>query len=194
MDNCRFNIRNVFGSTPQAVVNASFACTMNGGEINVYNGSSPTVNTNLITKGVFIKGHDVDTSGNLGLAGGSTYIALGTTGVTQSSPSGLSIAAYTGNNAAAASPPNSPFSYLRSDGMVQLAGSFTTGTTVAAGTAVGNINALHRPDREVDATVYIAGTLAYARVLPSGDIYFGIPISVGQLANIDGISFKRLNT
>jgi hypothetical protein len=196
MDNCRFNIHNVFGSTPQPVVNASFACTMNGGEINIYNGSSASTNTNLITKGTIIKGHDVDTSGNLGLAGGSTYLAIGTAGVSMSSPVGLAIAPYSGNNSAGGSSPNSPLSYLRADGMVQLAGSFTpvSASPILAGTAVGNVNAAHRPDREVDATVYVAGTLAYARVLPTGDVYFCITVNTGQLPTIDAISYKKTNT
>ena len=166
---------------------------MNGGDINVYSGGSVTSNTNLKTYGTLILGHNIDLSGSLGLGGGSKYLALGSAGTTISAPSGQAITPYAGNNSAAASSPNLPSSYLTSDGFVRLSGSFTTASTIAAGTAVGNIVVAHRPNREVDGIVYVAGTIAYCRVLTTGDVYFGMAVTSGQLANIDGFSYKLTN-
>ena len=195
LTNCVFNIHNIYGSSVQPVFNAGFACNMYGGEIHVYPGGSVTANSNLTTFGTIIRGHNVDLSGALGLASGSTYLATGSTGISVSPPAGLSIPPNTSNNATASSSPNVPTSYLRSDGFVQLSGSFTPNgaTTIAAGTQVGVVALAHRPNREVDGTVYIAGTTAYCRVLTTGGIYFGAPVTAGQLANIDGFTYKLNN-
>jgi hypothetical protein len=193
MNNCKWNVHHMNGSTARAMFICSFATTMNGGEINVYAGGSVTSNSNLITYGTLIKGHNIDLSGSLGLGGGSKYLALGTAGVTINPPTGLAITPYPGNNSAVAASPNTPTSYLTSDGFIRLSGSFTTSSTISAGVAVGNITLSHRPNREVDGIVYIAGAIAYCRVLTTGDVYFGSAVTSGQLANIDGFSYKLTN-
>jgi len=100
------------------------------------------------------------------------------------------------NNAISYTAPNIATSYLTADGFIQFAGSLTPNgaTTIAAGTAAASLDVSHVPDREVDGVVYIAGTVAYCRVLPvSGNIIFGVAVTAGQLANMDGFRFKQNN-
>ena len=82
LNNFKLNVHNAFGSTVQSCFNCSAASSMNGGEISVYAGGSVTANNNLGTTGTFIRGHNADVSGNLGLLSGSSYLAAGTLGVT----------------------------------------------------------------------------------------------------------------
>ncbi len=99
------------------------------------------------------------------------------------------------NNAMSYTAPNILRSYLSSDGFVQICGSFTPNgaTTIAAGVTAGTLDIDHCPDREVDGVAYIAGVLAYCRILTNGNILLGVAVTAGQLANLDGIRFKQKN-
>ncbi len=189
MNGCTWKIQNMYGSTGQSTITCSSASSMNGGEIHVYAGGSVSANTNLSTNGTQILGHNYDlTNVATQLATGSSYMALGAT-------PGATIMPNSANNATAAAAPNVPTSYLRPDGFVQLAGSFTPNgaTTIAAGIPAGTIVAAHQPNREVDGIVYIAGAIGYCRVLTNGQIIFGTNVTTGQNANIDGFSYKLNN-
>ena len=196
VNNLKLNVHHLFGSTGQSVINASAALVLNGGEINVYSGDTLTANTNVQTAGTIIKGHNVDVSGALGLNANSNYLALGTSGVTASPPIANAIVPNGANNALSDVSPNVANSYLSLDGWVRLSGNLVPNgaTVIAAGTAAGTIAAAHRPDRECDAQVYIAGALFYARVLTNGQLIFGGPVNAAQAANINGISYKLKNT
>lgn len=198
MNGNKYNIHHALGSTGQYILSCAAGAQMNGGEIIVYPGDTgPTANANLAANGVVIRGQNADVSGSLGFATGSTYAAFGTAGTTIQQPIGLAIVPNGANNSNAAASPNVPTSYLKADGTIQLSGTFTptAATTIAAGTAAGTVALAHRPNREVDATVYISGTLAYARILANGQIILGAAVAAAssQTANIDGISYNLNN-
>lgn len=195
MNNCRFNIHHTFGSVPQAMFNCGSASKMNGGEINVYAGGSVTSNANLLTYGTTIRGHNKDLTGALGLAAGSTYLASGIGGVTIAPAAKLAIVPNGANNAISGVSPDVASTYKTPDGRIQCAGNIIPNgaTVIAAGVAAGTLDLAHRPDREVDGIVYISGVIGYMRILANGQIYFGIAVNPGDVANINGFSFQQIN-
>lgn len=193
-----FNIQHSL-NTGNYVISAAAGTQMIGGNIYTYaNDTGLTPNTNLAVNGVEIRGQNVDVSGALGFATGSTYIAIGNQGTTIQQPLGLAVVPNAGNNSNAAASPSAPTSYLKPDGRIQLAGTFTptASTTMVAGTAIGTIATAHRPNRTILVAIGIpGGTVTTAQLLTNGQIILGANIvaSSSQTAPLDGIEFNLNN-
>ena len=89
MNGNKINVHHQQGSTGQYIMSCSSTSTFNGGEITVYAGDTGiSANTNLTTSGSLLKGSNFSLGGNVGLALGSSYLALGSTGLTFLNASG----------------------------------------------------------------------------------------------------------
>jgi hypothetical protein len=197
MYNNKINVQH--GNSGNYLLSCSAGTQIFGGSLSLYPGDTgPTVNANPAVLGTVIQGANIDVSGNLGFAAGSTYLAIGTAGVTTQQAAGSAITPNAANNATAGAAPSVPTSYLKPDGRVQLAGNFVPNgaTTITAGTAIGTLTAAHHPNREIDTTAYIAtaGTTTYCRILANGQIILGASIvNSPNYVNLDGISFNLNN-
>lgn len=165
-----------------------YNCEFNDGHPQNISGN---VNLSCGTSNVLYGGKVVPYPGDTGIAG--SPLLLGVEFPQDVNGNGLkSIVA--GVSMTALGSPNSPQTVVDSEGFIQISGILQAGAVVAAGAVLGNVDAVHCPDRTINFFVFVSGLgMNYGTITPAGDITIGGGLVNLSQVDLNTIRFKQFN-